>query len=679
MSDVLVVATLKKLATKIQRFDKQQFITNIFYKDSTLEVEFRNGFKQKFPITYNIDSDKLGLEKKIDKVLAKYKQLAAKYNKITENKELKKELKDSLLASNKEFEKKLKSYYQSLERVEKKIAEDLQSKLEEGISKIEVRDGKDGKDADNEAIIKSLQEFIFKNLPKAKDGKDGKDAVIDLESLKRELEDYIKANIPQIKDGKDGEVDYDKIEALIRDLFQDYKENSEEVLEKAINAIVVPVAKDGKDGRDADEEAILRILKEELQSILDKYLKEKNSAIIQALTDYEQKLEQSIPIIIEKEVAKIPRPKDGKDGIDGRDGQDADTDEILKTLNEKVISLANNTAGNLQEQVNIAVSELIRVGEKNRGKRGLKGDKGESIKGDKGDRGNGVKSAEIDQLGHLIIKTDDREINAGKVGIKNFYGGSAGGNPFYTNSKPIPFDVGQMKVGTRFKNADLRVVFTKLFYGFDFPEFDTFFVQNANNIDIGGVFEIGYLVPTDDYLFNFNIINPELLEENSIFIEQDGQLLADKLDNISPVTIPLNEFTKNTAGQVVFKILAYDTTGVTFQKDYVCEYRYKIYYGEYTDDIQDTGFVNPFVVLRATELVSDIKGEYHFLGIAYKWFCYPENLGENYIFYELTSDIAVIFDAVKKITVTNEYGLQVTYNCYRTVNEINEEFTMGVK
>jgi hypothetical protein len=54
MSDALVVATLKKLAEKIQKFDKQQFITDIVYKDSTLEVEFRNGFKQKFPITYNM-------------------------------------------------------------------------------------------------------------------------------------------------------------------------------------------------------------------------------------------------------------------------------------------------------------------------------------------------------------------------------------------------------------------------------------------------------------------------------------------------------------------------------------------------------------------------------------------------------------------------------------------------
>jgi hypothetical protein len=37
------------------------------------------------------------------------------------------------------------------------------------------------------------------------------------------------------------------------------------------------------------------------------------------------------------------------------------------------------------------------------------------------------------------------------------------------------------------------------------------------------------------------------------------------------------------------------------------------------------------------------------------------------------------FDDVKKITITNDYGLEITYNCYRTLNEISTQFIMGVK
>lgn len=695
MSDALVVATLGKIAKKVQKFDKQQFITNIFYKDSALEVEFRNGFKQKFPITYNIGSDKLDLENRIDEVLGKYKQLAEKYNKITKNKELKKEFQKSLLTHKKDFIKKLEGYHQSLEETEKKLAQELQSKLEEGISKIEVRDGKDGRDADNEAIIKSLQEFILQNIPKAKDGKDGKDAVIDLGVLKKELETYIQANITQIKDGKDGEVDYDKIEALIRDLFLRFKENSEEALQKAINALVVPVVKDGKDGRDADEEAILRILKEELQSILNKYLEEKNSAIIQALTDYEQKLEQSVPIIIEKEVSKIPRPKDGKDGVDGRDGKDANTDEILKTLSEKIINLANNTADSLQEQVNNAVAELLRIAEKTKGKKGDKGDKGDSIKGDKGDRGNGIKSAEIDTLGDLIITTDERMINAGRVSIKNFYGGVGGGGERYTNSKPTPFALGGIEKGTRFKDVDLRTLFTKLMYGWEFPEFTAFSIK-LSGVALENQLEIGATITGGTYTADWTIANTELLAENSIVIEQDSVVLLENLPNNSPIDLTLDDITTTEPSTISFTISAYDTTGVSFAKHLSVSFMYKIYYGEgaesivLTDPVTLEKYPNPLMAFRETKLVNTIIGtEYHFPeapnipdALPYKWLCCPKAFGElgtHYIFCDLITDIAMVFADKEEITITNEYDLEIPYYCYRTENKIFGEFIMKVK
>ena len=85
------------------------------------------------------------------------------------------------------------------------------------------------------------------------------------------------------------------------------------------------------------------------------------------------------------------------------------------------------------------------------------------------------------------------------------------------------------------------------------------------------------------------------------------------------------------------------------------------------------------IVLRASELINGIEGEYFYQNIAYKWFCYPEILGDNYVFYEISSDIALVLDEVRKIEITNEYGLKLTYNCYRTLNEIHEEFVMGIK
>ena len=116
-------------------------------------------------------------------------------------------------------------------------------------------------------------------------------------------------------------------------------------------------------------------------------------------------------------------------------------------------------------------------------------------------------------------------------------------------------------------------------------------------------------------------------------------------------------------------------------------FKYRLYYGEYTDDITDSGLANPLPVLRATELTYTIvDNEYFFIDLSdfqaasgYRWFCYPAILGRNFIFYDIATDIAIVFDEPLELTINNEYGLALQYLCYRTTNEIFNEFTMRVK
>jgi len=663
----LLAQGIVKLAKKIK---DTKYVSAISCDEKALKIDYSDGCKQKIElplikkeIITTVDNSKeiQEIKKQINCDLEKH---CASFNKTLkkQSKELKKskeELESELVAHVDGEIKNIAAKYFNIAKNDKNeihgLLEELETKvialIDQAISTIEV---KDGKDADEDKIIAEISKQLSGQLA---------------EELQKGLEE-IKQSLPEVKDGADGkpadeEAIFLKLEGKLEALVLNFK------VKDGIDG------QDGRDGRDADEEAITERIKLLLLDKLNAYVLEATSKVDEALIKKEEELKIAILDIIKAQIALIPEPRDG---IDGRDGQDANEEaikaQVLADVELYVQQKMLSSYAQL-EQLVISLVSNIKLPEPIRGPRGECGPAGRDGKSIKGDKGNGIKDAKIDPTGELVIYTDEKKIYAGKVGITNVYGG--GGNPLYTNSHPIPFDVGQIKAGTRFKNADLRVVFTKLFYGFDFPEFDTFFVQNTDNIDIGGRFEIGYTIPAGDYLFNFNIINPELLEEKSIFIEHDGVLLAEQLDNISPVTIALTEFQKVTAGDTVFKISGYDTTGVTFQKDYIVQYQYRIYYGEYTDDIEDTGLPNPLSILRATELVSDIKSEYFFLGVGYKWFCYPENLGENYIFYELTSDIAVIFEYPRKITITNEYGVDVTYNCYRTTNEINQEFTMGIK
>lgn len=337
-------------------------------------------------------------------------------------------------------------------------------------------------------------------------------------------------------------------------------------------------------------------------------------------------------------------------------------DECLKYVNIKLLEQKSEILSLLREKTNkIAKQE---------GPQGQKGDTGKT--GEKGERGNSIKDANIEQDGHLIIKTDDKEIDAGEVSLKRFYGGIGGIT--YSNELGMPKSVGGLKKGTRFSNVDFRVLMTKLLYGYEFPFFNIFTIEQLEQ-----KVEIGYTLPAIKTKVLFEIQNTELLKKKTIRIKQDDNVLLDKLPNSSPVYITTHEVRYDTIGSSVFEISAYDTTGVSFNSYFTVSFLYRIYYGEYTEDITDTGFDNPLKVLRASELVSDIEGEYLFLPTAYKWFCYPAILGEHYVFYELESDVGIVMDDVRKITIKNEYGLQVEYNCYRSLNEINQEFIMGVK
>lgn len=109
-------------------------------------------------------------------------------------------------------------------------------------------------------------------------------------------------------------------------------------------------------------------------------------------------------------------------------------------------------------------------------------------------------------------------------------------------------------------------------------------------------------------------------------------------------------------------------------------FKHLIYYGEYGQSISNISSNNPLQVLRVMSLVKDITGTYMFsAGGNYKWFCYPEILGEDYIFYDTATDIALVLDVVQKIKVIDENGLSTIYNCYRSYNELNGPVTVSIK
>lgn len=671
MNEKLIVATLWELASKLQ---SQKYIESVVKNDDDITFIYKDGFKQKFSLPQNNNTNTFDSNLILEELKSVFnKILEAKFTEILQN------LQDHL-------SKELKTFIP--------VPKD-------GVN------GKDGKDADEQKIIKELEKTIAIKLEAGlldikqsvpdpiipKDGIDGRDA--DEEDIKKALLDYLRQEIDKIqhelsasidksigvipipKDGVDGRDGQDADEKAIKDalflelsnqiaIFQTLFDNKiTEGLQRIIDSI--PTPKDGVDGRDGtsvDDQVIIDAIWPRLNVLHKKS---------------QESIKQELLKVLLAKIEEITSKLQPLQGERGKDGKDADAKKITREVLEIVSKDTKKSQALLQKELELGLKDIklsIPVP-----KDGAPGKDGKSIKGEKGDRGNGIKDAEVNSSGHLIIKTDDKTIDAGEVAIKRFFGSGGGGSNFsYTNELPTPFDVGGLKKGTKFKDVDLKVIWTKLLYGYDLPYFANFTVAifdlgNLDKIDV----EIGYKILAGDYLARFSIVNPELLKENSIVISQDKVVLLENLPNLSPVTLTLAEIYKEGLTTVSFEIFGYDTTGTSFNKYFNINYKYKIYYGEYTEDITDTGFANPLIVLRASELINGIEGEYFYQNIAYKWFCYPEILGDNYVFYEISSDIALVLDEVRKIEITNEYGLKLTYNCYRTLNEIHEEFVMGIK
>lgn len=565
---------------------------------------------------------------------------------------------------------------------------------------------KDKTGIDEQAILSKLKEelaILAKDIKSGKDGADGKNADEGkiLSELQKQLETLVEKGINEVI----------KKDQILSELKQE--------LDILVSKIEV---RHGVDGKSVDENKVQEFLKTELNkltSIIDKKLKSVKDGVDGKDAD-EEAIKSQLTLYIEKSLSEIKKNLadniNVKDGIDGKDGKDADEERIklsviakvgyeVQIYKQELEKLINKKLKKAELAIQKSIPKVIhgidgKDGQSIKGDKGDKGEDGKSIKGDKGERGNGIKDVEINTKDELIVTTDDKVINAGKISVKKFFGG--GGDISYTNSLPMPFDVGGLPKDTRFKNVQLKNLLTKLLYGVDLPYFKSFFLKDVtpNPKDIENL-EIGATFTTQELTASFEIVNALLLEEKTIVINQDDQVLVEGLDNVSPVKINTIQTQSDVIKTMNFAIYAYDTTGTTFQKSIPISFWYRVYWGAYSDDIKDiigVGGTNPLKKVFApnltlgnqggTQLCSAINGEeYLFKDLtkelaligAYRWFCYPAILGENYIFYELETDIALVFSDRQELEITNDHGLKILYFCWCTENEIFNEFIMKVK
>ncbi len=307
------------------------------------------------------------------------------------------------------------------------------------------------------------------------------------------------------------------------------------------------------------------------------------------------------------------------------------------------------------------------------GKTGIKGDPGEQgSQGEQGPRGNGIIDIKFDQRGHLIITTTDKVFDLGL--LRSSGGGGGVVEEFtYSNSLPMPFAVGGLIAGTVFDKMPLKEIFTKLFYGYDYPYFSDFIIG-----DIFIELEVGEPINAGTYPALWLIANSQLLRPNTIEIKyvNNNLVLGDNIADTGRYDINLPEIRFNVPTSIVFLISAQDTTGIIFNKTYSIPVKARIFVGE---SIENTMSQEVLLSLRIRELKDDINGEYVLNEGGYKWFCYPAFMGIRDEFFDLDMQEAIAMEQQQTVSLVNEYGVTQDYLCYRSFNILNGDIRIEVK
>jgi len=270
---------------------------------------------------------------------------------------------------------------------------------------------------------------------------------------------------------------------------------------------------------------------------------------------------------------------------------------------------------------------------------------------------------------HLAAPTDPDHA-ANKEYVDSVTGGSTG-NIFYTNSTPMPVDVGGWAAGSTFDAVSNEAMWTGLLYPYQEPTFSSFSISGQTTpIEVGDSILAN---PT----FLWTTTNSSNVSGNSIDLRDvTGAVdLATGLANDGSESVIYGAITKTSATTNVFRISGINTQSNTFTRNYTVTWQWKRYYGEdTTTPLTETDIES----LRVSGLSSGFAGTYAFNAGGYKYLCYASVLGTATTFKDEATSLDVPFEPVYTVSVTNGFAVTTNYNVHRSTNIIGSAINIIV-
>lgn len=253
--------------------------------------------------------------------------------------------------------------------------------------------------------------------------------------------------------------------------------------------------------------------------------------------------------------------------------------------------------------------------------------------------------------------------------------GAAVSNTTYTNTASTPTTLGGIAAGSTFSAQTVQQMFDALLYPYQTPSFASF-----SRSSLTTAYEWGQTFPIGAQTFTWSTNNSSNVSANTINITQifsPSAVLANHAPNVGSTAITLsNTFSASSlVTQALYFISAYNTHNVGFSTTLSATWYPRIYYGTTT--------TTPLIASNVTSLANNslaggFAGTYAFVAGGYKYFCYPSSFGTATTFKDTSTNLSVPMQPLYTVSITNAYGIVITYNVHRSTNILGGSITIQI-
>lgn len=230
-------------------------------------------------------------------------------------------------------------------------------------------------------------------------------------------------------------------------------------------------------------------------------------------------------------------------------------------------------------------------------------------------------------------------------------------SPIMPDDSIATYSVGSIKVGDDLSGMFVSDVVERMTVGDTNPTITSFIFING-----GPIFEVGNVITSGTELqWKYN----KKYYKNNSTILTDAKTGTKLFENKNVTEYVIDSIIPGltTKGYYPFKVEVRDTNNDIYSRILNIPFGYKMFYGEST---KDELMVNEIKNLNQ-KMIMSFDGEYSFSTIGYKYFVFPNAIDtKKWYLKNVITGFEVPMNLISTISITNDFGIAIDYNVYRT-------------